>query len=161
MAGFKFRAWIVARGRRPTLHSLMFRFVMLSSLLVVKVSEPLVFFDVWREGPHLHKTFVSSQPRAAAAASSLFCRGCHFGLRQPRSFRGELSGRSLLQGGAPLFLLVLYILRSLLFNPQDLRSSLWQDLNFGLDCGSKAPRYAAFADVPLHTVALAVCGEGV
>ncbi|KAJ1172419.1 hypothetical protein NDU88_004266 [Pleurodeles waltl] len=161
MAGFKLRAWIVARGRRPTPHSLMFRFIMLFSLLVVKVSEPLVFFDVWREGPHLYQTFVSSQPRATAAASSLFCCGCHFGLRQPRSFRGELSGRSLLQGGVPLFLLVLYILRSLLFNPQDLQSSLWQDLNFSLDCGSKAPRYAAFADVPLHTVALVVCGKGV
>ncbi|KAJ1091144.1 hypothetical protein NDU88_004271 [Pleurodeles waltl] len=134
---------------------------MLFSSLVVKVSEPLVFLDRRHEGPHLHETLVSSQPRAAAAASSLFCRGCHFGLRLPRSFRGELSGRSLLQGGAPRFLLVLYILRSLLFNPQDLRSSLWQDLNFGLDCGPEAPRYAAFADVPLHTVTLAVCGEGV
>ncbi|KAJ1148980.1 hypothetical protein NDU88_001802 [Pleurodeles waltl] len=132
---------------------------MLFSSLVVKVSEPLVFLDGWRGGPHLHETLVSSQPRAAA--SSLFCRGCHFGLRQPRSFQGQLSGRSLLQGGAPRFLLVLYILRSLLFNPQDLRSSLWQDLNFSLDCGPEAPRYAAFADVPLHTVALAVCGEGV
>ncbi|KAJ1209083.1 hypothetical protein NDU88_004462 [Pleurodeles waltl] len=139
----------------------MFRFVMLFSPLVVKVSEPLVFFDGWCEGLHLHEILVSSQPRAAPAVSSLFCRGCHFGLRQLRSFRGELSGRSLLQGGAPRFLLVLSILRSLLFNPQDLRSSLWQDLNFGLDCGPKAQRYAAFADVPLHTVALAVCGEGV
>ncbi|KAJ1107523.1 hypothetical protein NDU88_004913 [Pleurodeles waltl] len=74
----------------------MFRFVMLFSPLVAKVSEPLVSFDGWCEGPHLHETLVSSQPRAAA--SSLFCRGCHFGLRQLRSFRGEFSGRSLLQG---------------------------------------------------------------
>ncbi|KAJ1167145.1 hypothetical protein NDU88_007538 [Pleurodeles waltl] len=70
----------------------MFRFVMLFSPLVAKVSEPLVSFDGWCEGPHLHETLVSSQPRAAAAAISLFCRGCHFGL--------EFSGRSLLQGEA-------------------------------------------------------------
>ncbi|KAJ1082215.1 hypothetical protein NDU88_002383 [Pleurodeles waltl] len=94
----------------------MFRFVLLLSPLVAKVSEPLVSFDGWCEGPHLPGTFASSPPRATAAASSLLCRGRHFGSRQPRSCRGEFSGRSLPQGGAPRFLLVLYILRSLLFN---------------------------------------------
>ncbi|KAJ1185163.1 hypothetical protein NDU88_001957 [Pleurodeles waltl] len=68
----------------------MFRFVMLFSPLVVKVSEPLVFLDGWREGPHLHETLVFSRPRAAAAASSLFCRSCHFGLQQPQSGVNQL-----------------------------------------------------------------------
>ncbi|KAJ1211577.1 hypothetical protein NDU88_006935 [Pleurodeles waltl] len=83
MAGFKIRAWIVARGCRTTPHSLMFRFVLLLSPLVAKVSEPLAPFDGWCEGPHLHVTFVSSQLRAAVAASSLLCRGHHFESQQP------------------------------------------------------------------------------
>ncbi|KAJ1144015.1 hypothetical protein NDU88_010317 [Pleurodeles waltl] len=92
MAGFKLWAWIVARVCCTTLHLLMFRFVLLLSPLVVKVSEPLEPFNVRRGGPHLHGTFVSSQPRAAVAADSLLCRGHHFGSRQPRSCRGEFSG---------------------------------------------------------------------
>ncbi|KAJ1162245.1 hypothetical protein NDU88_002713 [Pleurodeles waltl] len=71
MAGFKLRAWIVARGRLTTPHSLMFRFVLLLSPLVAKVSEPLVPFNEWCGGPHLHGTFVSSQPQAAVATGSL------------------------------------------------------------------------------------------
>ncbi|KAJ1139826.1 hypothetical protein NDU88_006190 [Pleurodeles waltl] len=116
MSGFKLRAWIVARGSHTTPHSLKFRFVLLLSLLVAKVSEPFALFNGWCGGPHLHGTFVSSQPRAAVAAGSLLCRGRHFGSRQPRSFRGEFSGQTLPQGGAPQSLLVPYILRSLLFN---------------------------------------------
>ncbi|KAJ1184080.1 hypothetical protein NDU88_000890 [Pleurodeles waltl] len=92
MAGFKLRAWIVARGRRTTLHSLMFRFVLLLSSLVEKVSEPLAPFNGWCGRPHLHGTFVSSQPRAAVAMGSLLCRDLHFGSQQPRSCRGEFSG---------------------------------------------------------------------
>ncbi|KAJ1190732.1 hypothetical protein NDU88_000054, partial [Pleurodeles waltl] len=109
MAGFKLRAWIVARGRRSTPHSLMFRFVLLLSPLVAKVSEPLASFNGWCGGPHLHGTFVSSQPRAALAAGSLLCRGHHFGSRQPQSCRGEFSGQTLPQGGALRSLLVLAI----------------------------------------------------
>ncbi|KAJ1186863.1 hypothetical protein NDU88_003643 [Pleurodeles waltl] len=45
MAGFKLQACIVARGRRTTPHLLIFRFVLLLSPLVAKVSEPLVSFD--------------------------------------------------------------------------------------------------------------------
>ncbi|KAJ1159247.1 hypothetical protein NDU88_011915 [Pleurodeles waltl] len=92
MAGFKLRAWIVARGRRITPHLLMFRFILLLSPLVAKVSEPLAPFNGWCGGPHLYGTFVSSQPRAAVATGSLLCHGRHFGSRQPRSCRGEFSG---------------------------------------------------------------------
>ncbi|KAJ1084040.1 hypothetical protein NDU88_004195 [Pleurodeles waltl] len=49
----------------------MFRFVLLLSPFVAKVSEPLVSFNEWCGGPHPHGTFVSSQPRAAAATG--FC----------------------------------------------------------------------------------------
>ncbi|KAJ1145406.1 hypothetical protein NDU88_011693 [Pleurodeles waltl] len=92
MAGFKLRAWTVAQGRHTMPHSLMFRFVLLLSPFVVKVSEPFVPSNEWCGGPHLYGTFVSSQPRAAAATGSLLCRGRHFGSRQPRSCRGEFSG---------------------------------------------------------------------
>ncbi|KAJ1154702.1 hypothetical protein NDU88_007445 [Pleurodeles waltl] len=92
IAGFKLRAWIVARGRLTTPPSLMFRFVLLLSPLVAKVSEPLVPFNGWCGGPPLHGTFVSSQPRAVVATVSLLCRGRHFGSRQPQSCRGEFSG---------------------------------------------------------------------
>ncbi|KAJ1129059.1 hypothetical protein NDU88_007430, partial [Pleurodeles waltl] len=79
MAGFKLRAWIVARGRRTTPHSLMFRFVLFLSPLVAKVSEPLVPSNEWCGGPHLHGTFVSSQPWAAVATGSLLCRATILG----------------------------------------------------------------------------------
>ncbi|KAJ1155693.1 hypothetical protein NDU88_008422 [Pleurodeles waltl] len=92
MAGCKLRAWIVAQGRHAMPHLLMFRFIMLFSPLVVKVSEPHVPSDEWCGGPHLYGTLVSSQPRAAAATGSLLCRGRHFGSRQPRSCRGDFSG---------------------------------------------------------------------
>ncbi|KAJ1160531.1 hypothetical protein NDU88_001032 [Pleurodeles waltl] len=90
MAGFKLWAWIVARGRRTTPHSLMLHFVLLLSLLVAKVSVPLAPFNGWCVGPHLHGTFVSSQPRAAVATGSLLCRCRHFGSRQPRRTRATL-----------------------------------------------------------------------
>ncbi|KAJ1081481.1 hypothetical protein NDU88_001663 [Pleurodeles waltl] len=96
------------------------------------------------------------RPQRALCSVAAAILGCGSRKVFGGSFPGDLCSRVGLR-----FLLVLYILRSLLFNPQDLRSSLWQVLNFGLDCGPEAPRYAAFADVPLHTVALAVCGEGV
>ncbi|KAJ1145890.1 hypothetical protein NDU88_012173 [Pleurodeles waltl] len=70
----------------------MFRFVLLLSPFVAKVSEPLVPSDEWCGGPHLHETFVSFQPRATAATGSLLCRGRHFRSRQPQSCRGEFSG---------------------------------------------------------------------
>ncbi|KAJ1185831.1 hypothetical protein NDU88_002618 [Pleurodeles waltl] len=47
MAGFKLRAWVMARGRRTMLHSLMFCFVLLLTPLVAKVSMPLVPFNGW------------------------------------------------------------------------------------------------------------------
>ncbi|KAJ1126280.1 hypothetical protein NDU88_004688 [Pleurodeles waltl] len=56
MAGFKLRAWIVARGRRTRPHSLMFRFVLLLSPLVAKVSEPLAPFN---GGPRLQRVHCS------------------------------------------------------------------------------------------------------
>ncbi|KAJ1085032.1 hypothetical protein NDU88_005168 [Pleurodeles waltl] len=88
MAGFKLRAWIVARGRHAMPHLLMFRFVLLLSLFVAKVSEPHVPSDEWCGGPHLYGTFVSSQPWAAAATGSLLCRGRHFGSRQSLKLSG-------------------------------------------------------------------------
>ncbi|KAJ1202580.1 hypothetical protein NDU88_006377 [Pleurodeles waltl] len=50
MAGFKLWAWIVARGRCTTLYSLMFRFVLLLSSLVAKVSESFAPFNGWSSG---------------------------------------------------------------------------------------------------------------
>ncbi|KAJ1133700.1 hypothetical protein NDU88_000178 [Pleurodeles waltl] len=48
----------------------MFRFVMLFSPLVAKVSEPLVSFDGWCEGPHLHETF-SAEGRSCSELTVL------------------------------------------------------------------------------------------
>ncbi|KAJ1122882.1 hypothetical protein NDU88_001355 [Pleurodeles waltl] len=104
MAGFKLRAWIVARGCRTTPHSLMFRFVLLLSPLVAKVSEPLAPFNEWCGGPHLHGTFVSfsRRPRLqqvhCSVAAAILGRGSR-----------EVVGGSF----------------------SDPRSLLWQDLSFG------------------------------
>ncbi|KAJ1188368.1 hypothetical protein NDU88_005129 [Pleurodeles waltl] len=65
----------------------MFRFVLLLSSLLAKVS--LAPFHGWCGRSHLHGTFVSSQPRSAAVAGSLLCRGRHFVSRQPQNCRGE------------------------------------------------------------------------
>ncbi|KAJ1148564.1 hypothetical protein NDU88_001392 [Pleurodeles waltl] len=79
MAGFELWAWIVARGCCTTPHSLMFCFVLVLSPLVAKVSEPLAPFNEWCGGPHLHGTFVSSQPRLqrvhCSVAAAILGRG--------------------------------------------------------------------------------------
>ncbi|KAJ1187557.1 hypothetical protein NDU88_004332 [Pleurodeles waltl] len=91
----------------------MFRFVLLLSSLLAKVS--FAPFNGWCGRSHLRRTFVSSQPRSAAVAGSLFCRGRQFVSRQLQNCQGEFFGRSLPQSGALRFLLVLYVLRSLLY----------------------------------------------
>ncbi|KAJ1208973.1 hypothetical protein NDU88_004352 [Pleurodeles waltl] len=92
MSGFKLWAWNVARRHHTMPHLLMFRFVLLPSSFVAKVSEAPAPSNEWCGGPHLYRTFISSQLRAAAVTGSLLCRGRHFGSRQPQSCWGEFSG---------------------------------------------------------------------
>ncbi|KAJ1142222.1 hypothetical protein NDU88_008549 [Pleurodeles waltl] len=70
MSGFKLRAWNVARSHHTMPHLLMFRFVLLPSLFVVKESEPPAPSNEWCGGPDLYGTFIFSQLRAAG-------RGCN------------------------------------------------------------------------------------
>ncbi|KAJ1098750.1 hypothetical protein NDU88_003857 [Pleurodeles waltl] len=92
MSEFKLWAWNVARRHHTMPHLLMFRFVLLPSSFVAKVSEPPAPSNEWCGGPHLYRTVISSQLRAAAVTGSLLCRGRHFGSRQPQSCWGEFSG---------------------------------------------------------------------
>ncbi|KAJ1185832.1 hypothetical protein NDU88_002619 [Pleurodeles waltl] len=129
MAGFKLRAWVVARGRRTMLHSLMFCFVLLLTPLVTKVSVPVVPFNGWcgvltstgpsyplSRGPRLQRVHCS-------VAAAILGRGSREVVGG--SFPGDLCPKVERRGS--------YL----------------------------APHYAAFADVPLRTVVLAVGGEDV